>query len=202
MGCQNTQMLERPHKTQKACEAAGCEWVEIGKQVSKKLICRMSGYVRNQCHLDKESKSVDLSEVDAKTLGYIIQYLEILKGFSPEKLDQKHDKGRITKPIRETNILKCVHKEDLAEGEWIEGIFKKHDKRAIFDIILAANYMGMKPLLHLGCCKIATLIKGKTAEEIKDILSLESVPVDDGLAADVKSFAGLRRRLLKKLLGM
>merc|ERR1711964_555219 len=50
--CQNTQ---NPHKTKKACEAAGCEWVEIGEQVSKKLICRMSGYVRNQCQLDKES---------------------------------------------------------------------------------------------------------------------------------------------------
>merc|ERR1711964_594106 len=100
--CQNTQ---NPHKTKKACEAAGCEWVEIGEQVSKKLKCRMSGYVRNQCQLDKESNCtkcgktvapeqadadqcsecgnegegwkaqiVELSQVDVKTLGYILEY--------------------------------------------------------------------------------------------------------------------------------
>merc|ERR1739845_95182 len=34
-----------------------------------------------------------------------------------------------------------------------------------------ANYMDIKSLLHLGCAKIATLIKGKSPEEIKKILS-------------------------------
>merc|ERR1711900_129347 len=141
-----------------------------------------------------KAQIVELSQVDAKTLGYILEYLEILKGFSPEQIARKHDKGRITKPIRETNILKCVHEDDIAEGKWIEGIFTKHRQRAIFDIMLAANFMGMTPLLHLGAVKIATLIKGKTAEEIKDILSLESELGDDDLAAAVNSFN--RRRLL------
>jgi len=149
-----------------------------------------------------KAQIVELSQVDAKTLEYIIEYLEILKGFSPEKLDQKHDKGRITKPIRDTNMLKCVHADDLAEGKWIEHIFTDYGQGAIFKIILAANYMEMTPLLHLGCCKIATLIKGQTAEEIKRILSLESVSLGDDDLDKVNSFAAERRRLLKKLLGM
>ena len=35
------------------------------------------------------------------------------------------------------------------------------------DIILASNYLDIKPLLELGCAKIATFIKGKSAEEIR-----------------------------------
>jgi len=54
-----------------------------------------------------------------------------------------------------------------------------------WQIILASNYMDIKSLLHLGCAKIATFIKGKSPEEIKKIL---------GGGADVNS-----RRLLEAM---
>jgi hypothetical protein len=38
-------------------------------------------------------------------------------------------------------------------------------------IFTAANYMDIKSLLHLGCAKVASLIKGQPLEKIKDILS-------------------------------
>eukprot|EP01003_Olkasia_polycarbonata_P003706 NODE_2499_length_422_cov_49.705094_g2418_i0.p3 GENE.NODE_2499_length_422_cov_49.705094_g2418_i0~~NODE_2499_length_422_cov_49.705094_g2418_i0.p3 ORF type:complete len:59 (-),score=24.53 NODE_2499_length_422_cov_49.705094_g2418_i0:246-395(-) len=38
----------------------------------------------------------------------------------------------------------------------------------------AANYMDVKSLLHLGCAKVASLIKGEPLEKIKDILSTGS----------------------------
>merc|ERR1711964_154558 len=47
---------------------------------------------------------------------------------------------------------------------------EKLTKGQIFKIILGANYMDIQSLLHLGCAKIATLIKGKSPEEIKKIL--------------------------------
>ena len=37
----------------------------------------------------------------------------------------------------------------------------------LFDIVLAANYLDIKPLLKLGSAKIASLIKGKSIEEIR-----------------------------------
>merc|ERR1719350_1797161 len=52
-------------------------------------------------------------------------------------------------------------------------------EKTIFQIILGANYMDIKSLLHLGCAKIATLIKGKSPEEIKKILSEEEDEVKD-----------------------
>jgi hypothetical protein len=40
----------------------------------------------------------------------------------------------------------------------------------LYDLILAANYMDIKSLLHLGCAKVASLIKGQPLEKIKEIL--------------------------------
>ena len=37
----------------------------------------------------------------------------------------------------------------------------------MFNIILAANELGIQGLLDLGCCKTASMIKGKTPAEIR-----------------------------------
>merc|ERR1712096_123046 len=68
------------------------------------------------------------------------------------------------KPIKSVKMEVVV--EDPKDAEFIDGLTKED----VFQVILAANYMDIKSLLHLGCAKIATLIKGKSPEEIKDIL--------------------------------
>jgi len=45
--------------------------------------------------------------------------------------------------------------------------------------------MDLPSLLHLGCAKIATLIKGKSPEEIKNILSDESNEIPEETKDDV-----------------
>jgi len=37
---------------------------------------------------------------------------------------------------------------------------------------MAANYLDIKSLLDLGCAKIATLIKGKSPEEIRKTFNI------------------------------
>jgi len=37
---------------------------------------------------------------------------------------------------------------------------------------LAANYLDIKGLLDLSCAKIASLMKGKTAEEIRKVFNI------------------------------
>lgn len=45
--------------------------------------------------------------------------------------------------------------------------FTDKDQSIIFELILAANYLDIQPLLDLCCAKVASLIKGKTPEEIR-----------------------------------
>merc|ERR1711964_589112 len=68
-------------------------------------------------------------------------------------------------------------------------------KQRIFNVILGANYMDVKCLLHLGCAKIATYIKGKGPEEIKQILANNNQEIVAGVARAAP--ASRRRRLSK-----
>ena len=51
-------------------------------------------------------------------------------------------------------------------GEW-DAEFVSIDQEMLFALILAANYMDIKSLLDLTCAKVASMIKGKTPEEIR-----------------------------------
>ena len=48
------------------------------------------------------------------------------------------------------------------------------DQALLFDIVLAANYLDIKPLLKLGSAKIASLIKGKSIEEIRQFFQMDN----------------------------
>lgn len=49
-------------------------------------------------------------------------------------------------------------------------------------MILAANYMDIKSLLDLCCAKVASMIKGKTTEEIRKTFNIKNdfTPGEDG----------------------
>jgi len=44
----------------------------------------------------------------------------------------------------------------------------------LFDIILAANYLDIKPLFDAGCKTVADMIKGKTPDEIRDLFHIKN----------------------------
>ena len=48
--------------------------------------------------------------------------------------------------------------KDPFDADFIDRI--GDNRQALYDLILAANYMDIKALLHLGCAKVASLIKG------------------------------------------
>jgi S-phase kinase-associated protein 1 len=45
--------------------------------------------------------------------------------------------------------------------------FVEVEHETLFELMLAANYMDIRPLLDLTCATVASLIKGKTTEEIR-----------------------------------
>jgi S-phase kinase-associated protein 1 len=55
---------------------------------------------------------------------------------------------------------------DDERGVWDKN-FIKVDDETLFNLILASNYLEIKPLLDLTCKAVADEIKGKTPEEIR-----------------------------------
>ena len=119
---------------------------------------KMSKLVANILEGDQDATEIQVKQVDGDTLSLIVKYLEHHEGKEP---------AEIAKPIRSVKMEKIV--EDTWDADFINGL----QKRALFQLILGANYMDCKSLLHLGCAKVATMIKGKSPEEIKQILGEE-----------------------------
>ena len=58
-------------------------------------------------------------------------------------------------------------------SEW-DANFVEVDQETLFELILAANYMDIKSLLDLTCAKVASMIKGKTPEEIRKQFNIKN----------------------------
>merc|ERR1712051_688140 len=118
----------------------------------------MSKLVNNILEGDQQASKIQVKQVEGDILKLVVEYLNHHKGKEP---------AEIAKPIRSVKMEKIV--EDTWDAEYINALAK----RALFQLILGANYMDCKSLLHLGCAKVATMTKGKSPEEIKQILGEE-----------------------------
>lgn len=98
-----------------------------------------------------EDAEYPLPNVKSAILVKVIEYCRYHKDVAPEQ---------ITKPLRSANLA------ESNVSEWdIE--YVNIDKEILFEIILAANYMDIRPLLDLCCAKVASMIRGKTVEQIR-----------------------------------
>jgi len=130
----------------------------------------MCNLVKSILDGDASAKEIPIKKVRGDILALIVEYLKRHNGKKP---------AEIAKPIR------SVKMEKIVEDKWDAEFINKMSKKIIFQVILGANYMDLPSLLHLGCAKIATLIKGKSPEEIKNILSDESNDIPEETKEDV-----------------
>ena len=70
----------------------------------------------------------------------------------------------IEKPLKSAVMAEVVQK-------WYAD-FVNVEQVLLFELILAANYMDIKPLLDLTCATVASMIKGKTPEEIRKTFNI------------------------------
>ncbi|KAJ1939234.1 hypothetical protein FBU59_004193 [Linderina macrospora] len=108
--------------------------------------------------LGESEEAIPLPNVTGKVLKKVIEYCEHHKDDPPPLRDDYDDV-----PKRSDDI-----------EPWDEK-FIKVDQELLFEILLASNYMDIKPLLDLGCKTVANMIRGKTPEEIRKAFNI----VDD-----------------------
>lgn len=52
--------------------------------------------------------------------------------------------------------------------------FYEVEQEVVFETILAANYLDIKPLLDSGCKTVANMIKGKSVEELRQLFNIKN----------------------------
>ncbi|KAL6317045.1 hypothetical protein AAG906_026839 [Vitis piasezkii] len=62
---------------------------------------------------------------------------------------------------------------DFEYSEWDKD-FVDVEVRMLYDLIMAADYLNIPPLIDLICDKIASLFKGQTPEKIREIFNIEN----------------------------
>eukprot|EP01083_Nonionella_stella_P020174 55930_1 len=116
----------------------------------RRNVSMMSELVKTMWEGDKEETEIPLPNVKSAILTKVIEYMR----YHSENLPKE-----IEKPLKSANMREVV-------PEW-DADFVEVDQEMLFELILAANYMDIKPLLDLTCAKVASMIKGKTPEEIR-----------------------------------
>ena len=90
------------------------------------------------------------NNVKGNILKKIVEYLEHYKDTEPKEIER---------PLPSQNFKECVDEFDFN--------FTEVDLDMLFEIILASNYLDIKPLQELASAKVASILKGKTIEEIR-----------------------------------
>ena len=104
---------------------------------------------------DSEAQEIPLPNVKAQVLSKVIEFCAHHK---------EEAMNEIEKPLKSADMKEVVQK-------WYAD-FVNVEQVLLFELILAANYMDIKPLLDLTCATVASMIKGKTPEEIRQTFNI------------------------------
>jgi S-phase kinase-associated protein 1 len=123
----------------------------------KAEVARMSDLVKSIIDEDdfEEGSEIPLLNVTANVLEKVIEFCE---HHSLEPMTE------IEKPLKSQNMADVVQ-------QWYAD-YVNVEQGLLFELILAANYMDIKPLLDLTCATVASMIKGKTPEEIRTTFNI------------------------------
>jgi S-phase kinase-associated protein 1 len=127
----------------------------------------MSGLLKDMLEDQSEGDQtvIPVPNVTGRTLKFVVQYMEHHNNSKAEALE-KPLRGRIEDVISEWD--KAFLFTDLV---------KDHDEKqheTLIDVIMAANFLNVKDLLDLTCACIASMIKGKTPEQIRALFNIEN----------------------------
>jgi len=120
-------------------------------------VALMSELVKTMIENDKEERELPLPNVKGSTLAKVVEYM---------KYHTETPAKEIEKPLKSSNMAEVV-------SQW-DAEFVEVEQEMLFELILAANYMDIKPLLDLSCAKVASLIKGKTPEQIRKQFNIQN----------------------------
>ena len=128
------------------------EIVEVDVEIAEKSVL-IKGLIDDS----GTEEEIPLPNVKKAILEKVVAFCTYLKDNTPPEIE---------KPLRSANLADVT-------SPWYAD-FVNLDQEVLFELILASNYLDIKPLLELSCAKVASLIKNKSIPEIRKFFNIEN----------------------------
>jgi len=116
----------------------------------------------------EEPREVKIPKVASRCLEKVVAFL---KHYREEPMDV------IKTPLEENEFSKVI------KQEWYRDFATGVDQPMLFELLTAANYMAIQPLLDLTCLQVSCQLMGKSAEEIRTVLNIPRLSPEEDIAA-------------------
>lgn len=126
---------------------------KVSVKVAK--MSRTLSHMIEDMHIDGDSdEAIPIANITGDILKKVLEYCECYVGIWRFDVVAKMEKGRTLKPW---------------EKEFCSG-----GQDEVAEILLAANYLDIGPLLEMTCQYVANIIVGKTPDEIRAVFNIEN----------------------------
>ena len=129
--------------------------VELSKKAAEK-----SEILKGMIEDYPDDTEIQVKSVKGEALIKIKEYLEHYEEIPPKE---------VSKPVKSNDFKECVDEWDY------NFIGKIDDNDTLENLILAANFLNIKPLLILLAAKIASKIKGVNTQTIRNIFGINEL---------------------------
>lgn len=111
---------------------------------------------------DSEGKEtiIPVPDTSSKTLELVLEYMEY---------HVKHPAKPLEKPLK-SPIENLV---DDWDRKFLDKLQMEDGHASLFDVMQAANFLNINDLLDLTCGCVASMIRGKSAEQIREMFKIE-----------------------------
>ena len=114
----------------------------------------------SKCH----TTPVQLINVQSECLQKIVTFM---KHYAKEPMND------IPIPLKEGSF------SDIVQQEWYRSFVQGIDSSMLFQLVTAADYMDIQPLLSLACLRVSSDLMGKSSEQIRDILNIPKLTPEE-----------------------
>ena len=128
------------------------EVVEVEVKIAEKSVL-IKGLIEDS----GVEEEIPLPQVKKPILEKIVVYCARLVDHQPPEID---------KPLSHNDMHQVV---DAWYADYIN-----LEQEELFELVMAANYLDIKPLLELSCAKVASQIKNKSVVEIRKYFNIEN----------------------------
>lgn len=134
--------------------------------VSRKT-AEMSGLVRSLLQElgDADDTLIPLPCLKQNLLKYVVDYLEYHAQYPPNPIERP-----LRRPIEEVICewdYEFLFTDLVKDGD-------ENDHKLLVEMIMAANYLEVQPLVDLCSACMASIIKGKQPDQLRDLFNIEN----------------------------